>query len=72
MSLQTLYQIHCDEKDCPHASLAFASESPAGARAHAAKQGWDLGPRRTKTRSGTLIHHTDYCPAHKKRTYPEG
>ena len=42
------------------------SENRDEARRRARMAGWDLGPRTTKTRTGTLNHHTDFCPQHSK------
>ena len=58
--MQTLYRLICDEKGCGQIQ-GVVSEDRDEARRRARMVGWDLGPRRKETRTGTLIIHTDYC-----------
>lgn len=65
MAVETYYRVCCDEKGCSqnYADALPVSRTRDEARLTATLTGWDLGPRH----KGSLIHHTDYCPAHKKR-----
>lgn len=65
MTMQTLYRLKCDQKFCD-AVQVVASESQLEARALARVAGWSVGPFRRKTSTGTLVVHTDFCPAHHK------
>ena len=71
MSMVALYRVRCDEQDCGQVQ-GVVSENRDEARRRARMAGWDLGPRTTKTRTGTLNHHTDFCPRHKQRDPEEG
>ena len=62
MTVQMLYRLTCNEDDCEAAGpVGLTAEA---ARVLAKEDGWDAGPHRHKNRSGGIVNHTDYCPAH--------
>lgn len=55
-----------DESDGPCNAMSQTAVTESRARELAKEAGWDTGPRRRETRTGTFTHHTDYCPKHRR------